>query len=412
MQVTKLTLKLSQHTMMKSALVAIALLLVPSFALGARAQDEATFPPNPLEMTEPDPLLPRLVIERPLSPQERSVLTTALDELWRQAEARLQAGDLAGAFEIWNRELRLRRVLGVREEVESLSRVGEIAWRENQVTEVRVITQRLQEIEQEVKAQRPLDYELLFAIADAYQKLRAYDPAVSLYQEILVEAQQQQNLRREQQILTSLAELHLAWFEYAQAGAAYQELLAQAQAAGDRPREIEYLRQLAYAYQESNQPDQAIAAQQQLVNLYEQQQEYVQIPPLKLAIGNSFLALDRPDRAATNYQEAFAVARSVQQYGYASDALHRLGSLYRSLNRPDDALVVYQLLLDVERQSYNNLGVMNTYDLIGQIYREQGNSSQALAAFRQGLQLAQELNYKVAYFTTQIEQMNQPSNQP
>jgi tetratricopeptide (TPR) repeat protein len=381
--------------------------LVLSFGVGlpSIAQDEEAFPPNPLEMTEPDPLLPRLVVDRPLSPQERSILTAAIAELQTQAEAKFAAGDLPGAFEIWYRILRLQRVLGTEQEVESLSRVGEVAWRENQTTEVRIITQRLQQIEQAVLAQSPVDYDLLLKIAQAYQKMRAIDAALAAYEQILAQARQQQNREREIETLQAMGELHLAWFNYTSAAAVYQELLALAQ--GNDEAQVEYLEQLAYSYQQGNQAEQAIAVQQQLVAVHERRQEYPLIPPLKLAIADSYRALNRPDEAAASYQETFAVARSTQQYGYASDALRNLADLYRSLDRSADALVVYQLLIDVEQQSYNTYGMMETYDQIGQLHIAQGNPSQALAAFQRGLELAQQLNYKVGYFTTQIQQITQ-----
>ncbi|MBD2067015.1 tetratricopeptide repeat protein [Leptolyngbya sp. FACHB-671] len=374
-------------------------------------QEEEQFPPNPLEIDESDPLFPQLIIDRPLSPQERRVLATALDELRVQAEQELAAGNPAGAFEILNRELRLRRVLGVEEEVDSLSRVGEIAWRENQTTETRLITERLQQIEQEVQAETPPDFDLLLRIAQAYQTMRAIDPAVTLYDQILIRARQQGDAATEQDTLTALGELHLAWFDYTAAAIAYQELLTLARARGDRPREVEYLQQLAYIYQENNQPEEAIAAQQELVSVYQGRQEYALIPPLKIAIADSFQALNRPDRAATNYQEAFAVARSGQQYAYASEALQKLADLYRSLDRPDDALVVYQLLIDVEQQSYNSYGIMQAYDEIGQLQLERGNTNQAIAAFRRGLELARQLSYRESYFTQQIEAASQPPAQ-
>lgn len=361
---------------------------------------------NPLE-PQPDPLLPEMVLDRPLSPQEQNVLRAALNELETQAQAKLQAGDLPGALELWNRQLRLRRYLGPQEEVASLTRVGEVAWQESQATELRFITLRLEQIEQEVSAQPNVNYDLLLSIAQAYQKVRARNQAVALYQKLLDRAKQQQNTAQQQQILTAVAELHLGWFDYPNAALAYEELLTLARSTGDQATEVESLNKLAYIYQENNQPDLAIAAQQQLVAAYQKQSNFVPIPALKLAIGDSYVLLDRPDLAATNYQEAFAAARSVQQYAYASDALQKLATLYRSLDRLDDAVVVYQLLLDVERQSYNSFGMMNTYDQLGQVYRARGESSQALVAFRQGLQLAQQLNYKVDYFNSQIQQVGQ-----
>ncbi|PSB19567.1 hypothetical protein C7B76_07160 [filamentous cyanobacterium CCP2] len=362
-------------------------------------------PQNPLELTEPDPLLPTLVIERPLSPQERNILDASLNELNQQAQAALQAGDIAGAFELWNRELRLRRFLGVEAEVGSLSRVGEIAWRENQVTEVRVITQRLQEIQQEVEARSPVDYDLLLRIAQAYQSMRARDQAAALYETLLVQVRQEQNANRERQILQALGEMHLAWFDYPNASSAYEQLLVLAQAQSDRAIEIQALQQLSRIYQDNRQPEQAIVVQQRLIDIYQSRQEFEQISSLKQIIGDQYLAIDRPDLAATNYQEAFAIARSTQQYAYAGDALQRLANLYVTLERLDDALVVYQLLLDVRQQSYDDFGIMNTYDQVGQIHRVMGNNGEAVSAFRNALTIAQRLNYKVSYFNTQIEEL-------
>ncbi|NJR39632.1 MAG: hypothetical protein HC781_13475 [Leptolyngbyaceae cyanobacterium CSU_1_4] len=187
---------------------------------------------------------------------------------------------------------------------------------------------------------------------------------------------------------------------------AYTQLLALARTKADGAAEELYLQKLAVLYQESEQPDQAIVMQQKLVDIYTRKQELTLIPSLKMAMGDSYLAAQRPDLAATQYQEAFAVSRSIQQYGYASEALQRLASLYRSLDRLEDVLVVYQLLLDVQQQSYDTLGIMNTYDQIGQIQRTQGNNLQAAASFRQGLQLAQQLKYKVGYFSTQLQEVS------
>jgi tetratricopeptide (TPR) repeat protein len=389
---------------LQAAVLAVGLALALSSPAFASRRNQPL--PNPLEMTEPDPLLPTMVIDRPLSPQEQSVLSTAIDEIRGQAEAKFRAGDAAGAFELWNRELRLRRVLGPAQEVESLSRVGEVAWSQTQTTEVRVITQRLQAIEQELQTQTPPDYDLLMQIAMAYQKMRARDQAVSLYGVLLTQAQQQKNVPQQQQILTALGDLHQSWFDYPNAIGAYRQLLALARAKSDGAAEEVYLQRLAGLYQENQQPEEAIAMQQKLVDIYKRKQEFNLIPSLKMAMGDQYIAAQRPDLAATNYQEAYAVSRSIQQYGYASEALQRLVGLYRSLERLDDVLVVYQLLIDVQQQSYDQLGIMNSYDQIGQIQRTQGNNAQAAASFRQGLQLAQQLKYKVGYFLTQLQEVS------
>ena len=50
------------------------------------------FPPSPLELTTPDPLLPG-GLERPLSESERQKLATALDDLNAQAIASVSIGE-------------------------------------------------------------------------------------------------------------------------------------------------------------------------------------------------------------------------------------------------------------------------------------------------------------------------------
>jgi tetratricopeptide (TPR) repeat protein len=370
------------------------------------AAPEPTIPENALE-PQPDPLLPSMTVDRPLSPQEKEVLRAALIELQNQAIAELQAGNIPSAFEIFNRELRLRRYLSIPEEVAALSRVGEVAWRQSQVTELRLITERLQQIEQQVEARPESNPNLPLRVAEAYETVRAKDQAVALYTKLLTQAQQQQNVDRQIQLFTALGNLHLSWFEYPSAAAAYEQLNQVAEAIGDRATQATALQQLARIYTDSNQPTQAIAAQQKLVDLYRSQRNLEPVPGLKLAIGEGFAALGQTDAAIANYQEAFAVARSVQQLAYASDALQRLATLYRAENRFDEALATYRLLLDVEQQSYNTLGLMNTYDQIGQLLKERGNQAQALVAFQQGLQLAQQLRYKVDYFNTQIQALSQ-----
>ncbi|MEM9217742.1 MAG: tetratricopeptide repeat protein [Cyanobacteria bacterium P01_F01_bin.150] len=380
-----------------------------SIASRALAQDSGTTP-NPLEVEiESDPLLPELVVDRPLSPQELRVFKAGVAELSQAGEAALAQGNTAEAFDIWIRELRLRRLLGPYEEVAALKRVGRIAWSERQTTEVRIINQRLLEIEIETQTNDPVDYQLLLEIADAYHALRSRQLAVDLYDTILTNARATDDASTEKQALVALADLHLSWFDYPNAAIAYEDLLVLSRTNGDKVAEVDALTQLAHIYTEGDQPQDAIAIRTELVNWYEKRQEFEQIPVLKIANGDDFVDLNRPDLAAPSYQEAFAVARSVQYFGYAAEALTKLAELYQSLDRPDDALVVYQLLIDVEQQSYNYYGLMTAYDLMGQLHQQRGASNQALLAYRQGLDIARQLDFRVNYFQTQVNQVQAPT---
>jgi tetratricopeptide (TPR) repeat protein len=372
---------------------------------------------NPRSDRDLDPLLPRLAVERPLSPQEQRVLRAALDELRTLGEAQYQAGNLSEALEIWTREVRLRRVLGSQEEAAALGRVGEVAWRENQTTEVRLISERLDQIwaselqpsTDPIEPPQPLDFELLLTVGDAYRQIRSYDQAVTAYRQIAVEARRRNNFALQESALNTVAELHLGWFNYTEAASVYQEMVALAQNRNNPQGEITYLERLAQAYDRGRMPQQAVAVQEQIVEAYVRQNNYAPVPALKLAIAQNYESLRQLDRAAASYQEAFSVARSQQQFGYASDALKAMARLYEGLNRLDDALLVYRLLIDVEQQSYSAYGQMEAYDRMGQIYQQQGNTSQAIAAYRQGLAIAQQISYRQSYFESQIQALSQSS---
>ncbi|HEY9615215.1 MAG TPA: tetratricopeptide repeat protein [Microcoleaceae cyanobacterium] len=134
---------LAQQTSLFTLLLLLAQSsLTPAVTAAPTEPDE--FPPNPLELTTPDPLLPNP--PRPLTAPERQQLAIACDALNAEAQAKLQAGDRVGAFDLWNRELRLRRALGLIPEIQALGRVGDIAWRETDTTQVRWITKRLDAI--------------------------------------------------------------------------------------------------------------------------------------------------------------------------------------------------------------------------------------------------------------------------
>jgi len=382
------------------------------FSAVAVAKPNETAPPNPLEITTPDPLLPNPPVERALTPVEQANLREALDQLNEQAAAQLSAGNSIEAYKIWYREIRLRRVLGgPLEEVQALGRVGEIAWSQNSKPEVQLITARLETIQKEAETKKTLDEPLLRALGRAYEQIRVPGQALKVYEQILATERQRNDPAAVETTLKTIAQLHLAWFDYPKAAAAYEELLATAQAKGDRVNQLVYLKELINIYDKSKQPENALRTKQQLVEKYLNEQDFTQIPALKIAIAADYEALNQPEEASQNYQEAYTLAFSSQQFAYASDALLKLGNLYRSHSQPDFALQVYDVLLKVEQQSYNYYGLMNAYDQMGQIHLEQKNYAQALSAFQQGLELAKSLQYQESYFSTQIERVNQQSSQ-
>jgi tetratricopeptide (TPR) repeat protein len=389
-----------QNLLLKLLIGTIFWLCISTGAIAAsKKAPPAAFPVNPLEIKTPDPLLP----SPSPTPAEQKKLSVALDELNNQAQAKLKAGDKIGAFEIWNRELRLRRVLGFLPETQALARVGAIAWTENERYQVQVITQRLDAISLQLKSSN--DLPLLTALASAFEQVRVPKSALAVYTQILAIQQKQDSVAAEETLQT-IAELHLSWFDYPQAVASYNQLLTLAKAKADRPRELAYLQQLAYIYDQSKQRPQAIETKQQLLALYQQENLLTAIPALHLAIANDYEGLGQLEQAFASYQQAYTSAWALQQFFQAGDALRKLVALYNSQGQIDEALQTSRILLQADEQAVNIYGMMNTYDQIGQINIKRGNYSEALAAFQNGLELAKQLQYQEDYFTQQIALTN------
>ncbi|MEG4573852.1 tetratricopeptide repeat protein [Microcoleus sp. N3A4] len=386
------------------------------------------FSPNPLEITTPDPLAPA---NESLSSTQREELTAALEELNLEAAAKLQAGDGAGAFEIWFRELRLRRYLGPAAEIAALSRVGSVAWSSSKTLELQLITKRLQAIQKQVKSQVPLNTELLPAFAAAFQQVRAKGSTVEVYQEILENARQNQDILAQGQILKAIALIHVNWLSYDKAAPVYEELATLIQenralfaansavqnsavVAGNGappqpvtpPTEVDTLRQLAYVYQQSKQPLKAIAAREKLASVYLNLQNPSAIPPLKIAIASDYQTIGQINLAAQYYQEAYNLAVPIQQYAQASEALDKLALLYRAQKQWEPTLRIYQMQLLLEERAYNFYGLMNAYDNLGQVYQEMKAYAKALESYQKGLEVAKRLGHRQEYFDKKILKVN------
>ncbi|MHC5861169.1 tetratricopeptide repeat protein [Nostoc sp.] len=373
------------------------------------------FPPNPLEITTPDPLSPRSPKDKqPLTLQERQKLEPALDALNQEAAAKLQAGEPEAAFEIWNRELRLRRFFGSLAEVQALSRVGAIAWNQNDGEEVKYITQRLQTIQKQAQSEKKtalIDLELWRSLGQAYQNVRSSKLAIEAYNQVLLVVRQQKDPIALVEILQTIGELHLSWFDYPKAAPIYEELLSLATSLDERINEITYLQRLAYIYEQTNQPQQSLNILNKLAEIYVNENNLTKIPELKLAIASDYESLAKKDpnlllEAFKKYQEAYTTAWQLQQFVPAGEALQKLIALYRSQGQTDEALQASQILVQTQAQAANFYGMMQAYDQIGQLYIERKEFPQALTAFQKGLKLAQQLKHEEAYFTGQIEKLS------
>ncbi|MEA5580685.1 hypothetical protein VB620_04930 [Nodularia harveyana UHCC-0300] len=376
----------------------------------ARQADK--FPPNPLEVTTPDPLLPASADKQQLTLPEMQRLQGALDELNQEATAKLQAGDQEGAFGIWNREVRLRRYLSPLAELQALSRFGAIAWSRNASEQVRYITQRLQNIEKEIQKPKIIDLELMRSLGVAYEKVRSPKMALRVYQQILTAVEAKQDAAAVLQTLKTMGELHLSWFDYPQAAATYEKLLNLTATQSDRSSELAYLQELAYIYQQEKQAQSAVDVLNRLVEIYQEENNLSKIPQLQLAIAANYqiLAQENPSllrETFNNYQQAYETAMRSRQYARGAEALQKLIPLYQSQGQIESALQTSQILIETQEKAVNYYGMMQAYDQIGQLYLERQEYPQALTAFQRGLELAQQLQHQETYFTQQIEKASQ-----
>lgn len=413
-----------------------SLLSAKAIAQQVSPQLRQNFLADPLTAAPRDPLLPELTVDRPLSPLELSAVATGVEQLNQAAQQQLALGNVDRAFELFRRELRLRRIFGPVEEFNAISRTATLAWQNQRAVDVQLLTLRMREIWETVQATLGLEPEteefaeippdesaparllvsgdaesdlvVLNAIAQTFSTLRDIDSTVEVYSQ-LIELAGQQGVDPTPQ-RRSLAELHLAWFQFADAADIYLALLQTARANGDQAQEIDYLERLVYSYQQADSFANATRAQTDLLLLYQGQGDEEKLPGLLLAIAQNYRRLNQPDNAIAYYRSAYSAAQRFDQFSFSAQVLIDLGALYESLALTDEALGAYNLLVPVEQQAYNSYGVMNAYNSIGLLQRQQGNDFEALKAFERALVIADQLDLRQDYFIEQIESLTQPNS--
>jgi len=365
---------------------------------------------DPLLDQPRDPLLPVHPIQRPLSPLEKYQLELDLDQLHQEALALSQTGQPEAAYDAWMREVRLRRLLGLDQELASIQRVGQQVRQAGRTQEVQLLTVRLQQIRETLAEQSPLAQPRLQETAVGFEVLGNPDEAIATYELLKQQAQAQDNPAEYRRWLEAQGRLQRQWFKFAAAAETYQELLD-----GLPPEELlseddavltqRYLQALIDAQQQQRRYQETITAQRQLLQHYRRRELFNPIPALEAAIARNYRAIDQLDQAAAFYQQAYADAIAQRQFDTASRVVRDLAEIYQSLERVDDTVYLYDLLLQLEQQSYNAYGIADVFDQLGQLYAAQGQTDLAMAAFQEGLIVAQHLDYRQGYFRNQIRRL-------
>ena len=358
------------------------------------------------EFAEPrDSLLPALPIVRPLSPLERSQLAVDLDQLAMQAERLYLAGQVDLAFEVWMREVRLRRILGYAQETLAMQRVGLRAWENARSQETQLLTLRLRQIQDELLDQDPLPIRRLEAVAATFEILRDIDSAIAVYETLTVRAAQAGNQLERQRLLENLANLQENWFRFAVAGKTYQSLLSSLGSREDPVKQVQYLQGAIRNYQDAGQLSRTITYQRRLLRQYQETGPFESIPALMLAIARNYRDLNELEQARAQYLTTHSTALAQNQSNIARDAVQDLVTLYLSFDRSDDVLYLYRQQVALERLSYDAYGLMHTFEELGQLYERQDNPEAAIFAYQEALILSNHLGYRAVYFKHRLQRL-------
>lgn len=358
---------------------------------------------SPLEDDPRDPLLPDPPIQRPLSPLEKLALEADLDRLAATAAELFANGQSESAYELWMREVRLRRLLGLNQELTAIERVGQLVWDAGRSQEVRLLTARLEVIRADLQAP-PVNMEPLQRVADLFALLGEAEEAIATYQQLADISQKQGQPVQHQTYLETIAQIQRRWFKFLEAALTYQELYALEVATPED--KILYLQRVADSYSQVKQFQQALEAQQVLLQFYQWQRELSPIPALRLSMGEHHQALNQLEAASQQYQRAYEQAIAIPQFAIASQSLKSLAQLYQQVGRDSDRIYLYQQLILVERASYSAFGVMFAYDQLGQTYEDLNQPEMAIEAYRQGLAIAEQLNHRQQHFRAQIRRLS------
>lgn len=380
----------------------------PAQAQTLRPEVRDPFLADPLADNPRDPLLPTPLVDRPLSPLEQYTLEQDLNQLAREAEALAEADEPEAAKELWMREVRLRRVLGIPAELEAIDRVAQWLRDTSATQELQLLSARLDQILPTLDPAPPQDREQLEAMANAYTTLGNVETAATLRRTLADAALDRGDRDEHRAQLEALAVLYADWFYFPEAAATYSELVALIQAEGEESDEelnfwVRQIENLEFAQQFQS----ALEAQQQLLLRYRSEEAlWPRMAALQYAMAQNHQRLGDVETASRQYQIAYTNAIGSQQLEVAAQTLNALASLYRQLEQWPDVDYLYQQLLTVERQALDAYGLMETFDQIGQLYEQSGNLDGARQAYQEGLALAKQINHRQDYFATQVDRLS------
>ena len=156
-------------------------------------------------------------------------------------------------------------------------------------------------------------------------------------------------------------------------------------------------------YDQLQRPDDARRIKQTLIAHYQSIADIPRATALYIEIGDDLAATGDIGGAENSYMSAYTLSWEAEQFYRAGEAIAQLAALYEREGRYEDALNTYRTAIDVDNISNDRYGLMVTYDAIGQLYQRLNAFAQALDAYQRGLEVAQQLQSRTAYFQFQID---------
>ncbi len=355
------------------------------------------FPPNPLEITDPDPLIPYDYKDRPLTAQEIRQLRAGANRLAVIGATKLEQSDRVAAFNAWNRELRFRRLVGpLTEEVLTLGRVGDAAWRESDTAQLRWITKRLDEIWAKALTEQSASKGQL-ATPDRLSALETLPADLSLEPSqpakiIENSASSSQPDAQTQAAPTLTARQLFGTLDtnpLAVGGVNALVIL------GNLNREVSLLDALGFAYQQVRLPQTAVKIYQQLLAEARQRNDAFKLESTLITLGQLHLAWFDYGSAVQPYQELLARSRSRRDPLNFPLYLDRLAYIHEQAKQPAQAIPYQEQLITFHQTSLGDAKLIPALTLkIADNHRRLTQLDQA----ETGYQLAYKLSIPLLQF--------------
>lgn len=369
--------------------------------------------PRSLADLKPDPILPTALLQRSPSPLERITIRETAEQLDQDARQQLAANETDRAFDLWFRALNLQRVLGKNAEIIALGEVAEQAWEAGEKIELQAITQRLQTLEKDLKAQGNWLSPEAIVLGISYQQARDLSSANRLYGYQLAEAQRTNNLATISAVLTQLIQVQWGALNYPFAAQYTQQQLeilrSQPATRSGLLEERSLLQSLSFFYQQTEDYLSTVTILKEAISLTLDLGLDAEVAPLQVILAEAQILSGDSLAATDTYRQAYLKAQQQQQFYLAQDILFALGQLREQRGELAEAIQVYEILRQVHRYSSNLLGLLESYDRLGQLYLQINNPQLASEQFQKGLELSKRLGYREAEFTAQVDRLRKPN---